>query len=108
MLDIFRMEPGWRGSFTREQATGALANGTRVVKARSEAKDKTPTGTPGIVLGSYRHPDIMNNVILYFVAWASAPRIAVACVEWKLRAAEEWPELTDSEQSYTGVAVVQM
>ena len=85
---LLLFERGWAGQFTRAVADGAWPNGTRVVKQKSEEGDSTPDGTPGIVLGSLRFPDVMNNAIFYFVAWADAPRVAVGCMEWKLRVAD--------------------
>lgn len=84
---VFRVEAGWSGAFTRATAKGALPSGTRVVKERSDPKDMTPNGTPGVILGSIRHAEVAGNAILYFVAWASAPRRAVACLDRKLRRA---------------------
>ena len=83
---LFRQEPGWAGAFTREHAEGALRNGTRIVKHRSDLNDRTPDGTPGIVLGSVRDRVVLGDGVLYFVAWASAPRTAVGCLGRKLRA----------------------
>lgn len=45
-------EPGWVGAFWRQQAPGALVNGSRVVKVKAEKGDLTPLGTQGTVLGS--------------------------------------------------------
>jgi hypothetical protein len=42
-------EPGWVGAFTRHQAAGAIANGTDIVKANSEAGDANKDGTRGRV-----------------------------------------------------------
>lgn len=78
-------EPGWAGAFTRNQVPGALANGTRIVKANTEAGDGTPEGTPGVVLGS-----VVNDEgrIAYFVEWANRPRLAVGCAALKVKAVE--------------------
>lgn len=78
-------EPGWTGAFTRYQADGAIPNGSAIVKCDSEEGDGTPDGTPGIVLGSMRHPEVLNGAFLYFVEWAAHPRVAVACAAPKLR-----------------------
>lgn len=43
---------GYLGAFTREQANGAIPNGTRIRKAWGESGDTTPVGTGGVVLGS--------------------------------------------------------
>lgn len=80
-------QPGWFGMFTRAQADGALANGTRVVKTGSKPGDGTADGTPGVILGSLREPDITADHVLYFVEWASRPRVAVAVVDFRVREA---------------------
>jgi hypothetical protein len=87
-----RNEPGWAGAFTRNQVEGAIPNGTRIVKCNSEPGDATPDGTPGIVLGSIRYPvvpgDPFSGITAYFIEWACKPRVAVGCMEMKVRAAE--------------------
>jgi hypothetical protein len=85
MHDI-KNEPGWEGAFTRAQAPGALANETRVVKARSEPGDATPDDTPGVILGSISHPAIWDGAVAYFVEWATTPRQAVAVMAFKVAA----------------------
>lgn len=80
-----RHEPGWFGAFTRAQAPGAMPNGSPIVKAKGEAGDGTPEGTPGVVLGSLNHPDV--DALFYFVEWANRPRCAVAVIDWKIEAA---------------------
>ncbi len=76
--------PGWTGAFTTEQAEGALPNGTRIEKTKSEPKDATPGGTPGTILGSISHPGVMNGAIMYFVEWDDRPKVAVGVMGWKL------------------------
>lgn len=77
-----REEPGWIGFFTRDQAPDAVyPNGWRIVKAKSEPDDMTPTGTTGIVLGSISAPNVGRG---YFIEWDSRKREAIFCVEWKL------------------------
>jgi hypothetical protein len=83
----FKGEPGWHGMFTRQQAKGALANGTRIVKVNSEPGDAHPDGTPGVILGSISHPAIWDGAVCYFVEWAPARRKAVAVMGFKLREA---------------------
>lgn len=85
---IIHGEPGWIGAFTRHQESGALANGTRVVKANTEPGDGTREGTPGVVLGSIREPDGQRRYI-YFIEWAGDPRVAVACMGFKLKEASK-------------------
>lgn len=83
----FRDEPGYIGAFTREQAAGAIPNGLPVIKGAGEAGDGTPEGTPGVVLGSFRHPAVMDGLICYFIEWKNRPRVACAVVEWKIKPA---------------------
>lgn len=87
---IPRSEPGWIGAFSREQAAGALPNGTRVVKHNSEPRDGTPDGTPGVVLGSgcATFPEAGGEtVFFYWIEWAHRPRVAVGVMATKLRKA---------------------
>jgi hypothetical protein len=83
----FRNYPGWEGMFTRDQAPGALANDTRIMKTNSEPGDAMPDGTLGTVLGSLSHPDVMDGVTFYFVEWDHMPRRAVGIAGHKIRAA---------------------
>ena len=83
-----RYEPGWAGAFTRDTADGALPNGSLVVKTNSEQGDGEPDGTPGVVLGSVVHPELMDGQLCYFVEWAPRQRVAVATVADKLRPAQ--------------------
>lgn len=82
-------EKGWKGSFTRETADGAMSARTRVVKINSVPGDTHADGTPGVILGSIVHPEIMDGAICYFVEWAAKPRVAVAVMAFKLRKAAE-------------------
>lgn len=85
-LGIHR-EPGWTGAFTRNQAPGALPNGTRVIKTNSEPGDICPNGTPGTVLGSMSEPAVQDGAICYFIEWAPRPKTAVAAMAFKVREA---------------------
>lgn len=85
-------EDGWFGALTRDQAPGAIANGTRIVKAESEPGDTNPVGTRGVVLGSIDVSDIAlpelkrpAEQFVYFVEWDSLPRHAFFMVDWKIR-----------------------
>jgi len=73
-------EPGWYGSFTRDQAEGALPNGTPIVKVNSEPNDATPDGTKGSILGSIA----AEGLLFYFVEWSSRPRVAIGCMSTKI------------------------
>lgn len=83
----FGYERGWQAPFTRAQAAGALPNGTRVIKCNSEPKDKHADGTRATVLGSIASPEVMGGMVMYFVEWETHPRVAVACLQTKLRPA---------------------
>jgi hypothetical protein len=82
----FITEPDWTGHFTRQQAEGAIPNGSTIRKAKQEAGDGTPLGTHGLVIGSFSHPEVHDGLRVYFVEWANRPRMAVAIVEWKIEA----------------------
>ena len=69
--------------FTRDQAPHAMPNGTRIVKAKSEAGDAHVVGDGGRIVGSLQHPD--DGRILYFVAWDDMPDKPVGVSDWKLR-----------------------
>lgn len=84
----FGYEQGWLGAFTRAHVAGAMPNGTPIEKAKCEAGDGNPNGTPGVILGSISHPDVCGGVVLYFVEWANHPRRAVAVVDWKIKASK--------------------
>jgi hypothetical protein len=70
----FRLFPGWQGLHVRDEAPGALRNGSRVRKVNSEPRDGHPDGTLATVLGSV---DGGRAGIGYFVAWDDDPRAAV-------------------------------
>lgn len=74
--------PGWVGMHTRDHAPGALPNGSRVRKVRTEAGDTHPIGSMATILGSVSDP-IGNG---YFVEWDATPRHAVFVVETKIEA----------------------
>lgn len=79
----FTEEAGWVGGFTREQAEGAIQNGSTIVKVWSERGDTHPVGTKGTVLGSIHHPQLGY---LYFVEWETLPRVAVGVIGEKIGA----------------------
>ena len=71
---------------------GALRNGTRVRKVRSEPGDGNRDGSRGTVLGSLQMPD-MGNIptdrgmkvkFLYFIRWDRMSNIAVGVLDTKL------------------------
>lgn len=73
--------PGWRGIHTRDEAPGAIRNGTRVRKVKTEPSDAHPIGAMATVLGSMTAPRVG---MIYFVEWDALPRSAVAVVPWKI------------------------
>lgn len=83
--------PGYVGAFTKEQAEGAIPNGSTVMKARSEDGDTTMDGTIGIVLGSIDGtlimPDVMEKTgakFMYWIEWINRPGFAVATADFKI------------------------
>ena len=90
------LHPGYEGLFTRDQADGALPNGTRIVKANSERGDAHPDGSLGTILGSFaRPPDLTGREradwaeikFCYFVEFDAAPRVAIGTLDKKIRPA---------------------
>lgn len=91
-LPKLREEPGWLGWFTREQADGALPNGTRIRKIKSEPLDSQPDGAPGTVLGSFAvDPEHERVRYCYFVEWDAVPRLAVGLVDYRLAQEDQQP-----------------
>lgn len=84
-LGPFREEPGWIGFFTRDEASGALANGTRIEKINSEKGDGHQDGDTGTILGSvsaevteeHFGAKPKNSLMAYFIEWDDMPRYAV-------------------------------
>jgi len=74
--------PGYTGAFTRRQASGAIDNGTTVVKVSEDKGDAHPLGSEGAVLGSIAAGGLG---ILYFIEWDATPGVAVAVAEVKVR-----------------------
>jgi hypothetical protein len=80
--------PGWIGGHSREQVPGAIPNGTRVRKVKTEPVDTHPIGAEATVLGSIaiEHPELG---VAYFVEWDAKPKVAVLVVSWKIAPIEE-------------------
>jgi hypothetical protein len=78
--------PGYVGLHTREQAPGAIANGTRVIKTKTEPGDGHPVGAQATVLGSIRSPPDLQHVApyFYFVEWDADPKIVVGVISTKV------------------------
>lgn len=86
----FTEEPGWVGVFTRNQAEGAIPNGTRIEKSEGEAGDSNPIGATGTVLGSLPAPDGMPAKFahvkhFYFVEWDNYPKQACGVLDYKIK-----------------------
>lgn len=76
-----RIYPGWTGVHTREQARGAIPNGTRVRKIATDAGDAHPIGALATILGSVQHP---QHGVCYFVEWDAKPKTAVFVAGFKI------------------------
>lgn len=66
--------PPYHGRHTRDEAAGAMLNGSRVRKVASEPRDAHQNGALATVLGSMHAPGIGFG---YFVAWDDDPLFAV-------------------------------
>lgn len=75
-------EPEYEGYFTRDQADGAIPNGSRVIKTANIGSDMSPEGATGVVLGSIYHSMVGYG---YFIEWDHAPRKAVFISAYKIR-----------------------
>lgn len=82
---------GYVGAFSRAEARGALANGTRIRKRNAEKGDATPEGTEGKILGSVNAlaagvptAEADELTYLYFVEWDNRPKVAVGTVDLKV------------------------
>lgn len=111
----FTEEPGMLGAFTREQAPGAIPNGTRIVKHYAQTLDANPVGAQGVVLGSIMDDQLgllvgdllapalrqgnENAKYMYFVEWDSAPGRAVVVLGAKIRRADSLPQQAYATES---------
>lgn len=95
----FVEEEGLMGVFTRDQADGAIPNGSVVEKRHTEPGDMTEDGTKGIVVGSINiadHPEHFEELTgtgikpgpgekyVYFVQWESAQVMVVSLREHRV------------------------
>jgi hypothetical protein len=79
--------PGYLLPFSENQAEGAWANGSCVVKNGSDpGGDLTPDGIKGKILGSLKTPDGRYG---YFVEWDNKPKMPIFCVEEKMKLLEK-------------------
>ena len=86
-----QVHPGYIGMFTRDEADGAITNGTKIVKVWCEPSDSHQIGATGTVLGSMVvPPDIQKLPKLtgikhaYFIEWDDSPGVAVGCIDKKI------------------------
>jgi len=79
-----KYHPGYFGAFSTQTAKGAMENGTRIVKVRTDPSDTNPIGTMGKVLGSIAEPNVTYPNIMYFIEWDTSPKVAVSCAAWKI------------------------
>lgn len=73
--------------FSREQAEGAMPNGTQVEKQNSEAQDGHPDGSLGEIVGSMGPLDepVLGCRYGYFVMWDATPELPVFVMETKVK-----------------------
>ncbi|GJD90668.1 hypothetical protein BHAOGJBA_4210 [Methylobacterium hispanicum] len=95
LVDLLRqnlVQPlGYKGSFIRHQAQGAIPNGRRIYKRSSDRGDTTPDGT---ILGSFDAGDAVGvGGINYFVAWDRDPLMPILLPNRKV--SEEIPTAHD-------------
>lgn len=77
----FGNHDGYAGTFTRNEADGAIRNGTRIKKVWSERGDTHQLGSKGIVLGSLFVP---GQGYAYFIEWDATPKFAMMAVAKKI------------------------
>lgn len=87
-IDLNTPRVGWKGCFTTNEAQGAYPNGTRVVKSMVDSPDERPIGSLGTVLGSIPGLEEENVKFFYFIEWDILPRVAIGCMDCKVRKEE--------------------
>jgi len=73
---------------SREQAPGAIPNGTLVEKCRTEPGDTHRDGERGTVYGSMGPapvPGLGERCYVYWVEWERHPGIPVAVADYRIR-----------------------
>lgn len=87
--------PEYLGAYTKNQAEGAIPNGTRIVKCFSPPSDSRPVGSTGTVIGSLDVPEDVPGVpfsnpggYFYFVEWDEMRGVAVGCTGVKIKELE--------------------
>lgn len=82
-----RLHTGYLTPFSKNQAAGAWANGSCVVKNGSDpGGDITSDGIKGKILGSLKTPE---GEYAYFVEWDNKPKMPTFCVEEKMKLLED-------------------
>lgn len=94
-------EPRYPGCiFTRNEAEGAIPNGTHIRKVNGEFGDGTPDGTIGVVVGSLSAAEISavereklppphrNADYAYFVEWRTNTQQVVGVIGTKIERSE--------------------
>jgi hypothetical protein len=72
------MIKGTEVGYTRDQAEGAIPNGTRVRKINVEPRDAHPEGAEAVVVGSIGPAPWKGKMTYgYFVEWDDTPGIPV-------------------------------
>jgi hypothetical protein len=93
-IDELITDPGWQGVYSRHQAIGAIPNGTKVRKVKSEPKDGHPDGALAVVIGSWgllpweKPLEIKGYTIrfFYFVEFEDMPQVGVGISEHRIQA----------------------
>lgn len=77
--------PGYAGMFSRDQAAGAIPNGTRISKVLSEIGDAHEIGELGTVLGSMPMAGLgFDGDFFYWIEWDNMPKVVVGVTDKKI------------------------
>lgn len=78
--------------YMREQAEGAIPNGTPIVKVNSEPEDTHKDGAPGVVVGSLACPPALRKqsgeAFFYFIEWDDLPGTPIGAIASKVQVAD--------------------
>ena len=103
--DPFTMEPKRYGNcvFTRQEAEGAIPNGTVIRKCDAEEGDGHPIGAMGVVIGSLAadprnelptskllemEPRFRDSQFAYFIEWRGEPHMVTGIIAPKIETVE--------------------
>ena len=67
--------------WTRDEAWGAMRNGTVIEKCNSQPGDSFPDGTRGMIVGS----QIIKVEHFYFILWEPMPKVPIAISMHRIR-----------------------